>query len=51
MPVWHRPVLRATIYALNCFDDSPLFVATWYPHATALVATAGYFAGNRCLRW
>jgi hypothetical protein len=43
--------IAATLYASNCFDDSPLFVATWYPLATALVATVGYFAGNRYLRW
>ncbi len=43
--------IAATLYALNCFDDSPLFVATWYPLATAVVATVGYFAGNRYLRW
>jgi len=43
--------IAATLYASNCFDDSPLFVATWYPLAAALVATVGYFAGNRYLRW
>jgi hypothetical protein len=43
--------IAATLYASNCFDDSPLFVATWYPLATLIVVTIGYFAGNRFLRW
>jgi hypothetical protein len=43
--------IAATLYASNCFDDSPLFVATWYPIATAVVAAAGYFAGKHFLRW
>jgi hypothetical protein len=29
--------LAATLYASHCTDDSPLFVATWYTIATALV--------------
>jgi hypothetical protein len=41
----------ATIYATNCNDDSPLFVATWYPLATAVVAGLGTLAGRRWLRW
>ena len=43
--------IAATLYATNCFDDSPLFVATWYPLATVIVVTIGYFAGKRFLRW
>jgi len=43
--------VAATIYATNCTDDSPLFVATWYPLATGIVALAGFFAGRRWLRW
>jgi hypothetical protein len=39
--------IAATLYATNCFDDSPLFVATWYPLATLIVVTIGYFAGKR----
>lgn len=27
----------ATFYAANCTDDSPLFVATWYPLATPII--------------
>lgn len=43
--------IAATFYAANCTDDSPLFVATWYTVATLAVVLAGYFAGNRFLRW
>jgi hypothetical protein len=43
--------IAAAFYAMNCFDDSPLFVVTWYPLAILGVVSAGYFAGLRCLRW
>jgi hypothetical protein len=43
--------LAATLYASHCTDDSPLFVATWYPLATALVAAIGALAGPRVLRF
>ncbi|KAA1177201.1 DUF1109 family protein [Rhizobium tropici] len=43
--------IAATLYASNCFDDSPLFVATWYPLATLIVVTIGYFGGRRFLCW
>lgn len=43
--------LAAVFYAMNCFDDSPLFVITWYPLAMLTVVSAGYFAGVRYLRW
>ena len=39
---------NATLYASHCTDDSPLFVATWYTIATALVAAVGALAGSRC---
>jgi hypothetical protein len=41
----------ATIYATNCTDDSPLFVASWYPLATLAVVAAGALAGRRWLQW
>lgn len=41
----------ATLYAFHCFDDSPLFVATWYSLAGALVTAVGAFLGHRLLRW
>jgi hypothetical protein len=43
--------IAATFYASNCTDDSPLFVATWYPIATAMVVVGGYLIGTRALRW
>jgi hypothetical protein len=43
--------VAATIYASNCPDDSPLFVASWYPLATLIVMAAGALAGWRWLRW
>jgi hypothetical protein len=43
--------LAATLYALHCFDDSPLFVALWYVPAVAAVALAGGIVGRRVLRW
>lgn len=43
--------IAATIYATNCTDDSPLFVASWYPLATLIVVVAGALAGTRLLRW
>jgi hypothetical protein len=43
--------LAATLYASHCTDDSPLFVATWYTLAAALVAAIGALAGSRVLRF
>ena len=43
--------IAATFYATNCFDDSPLFVITWYPLATGILVLSGYVAGLRYLRW
>jgi hypothetical protein len=43
--------LAATLYASHCTDDSPLFVATWYTIATALVTAVGALAGSRVLRY
>ena len=41
--------LAATLYAAHCTDDSPLFVATWYTLASALVAAVGAVAGRKLL--
>lgn len=41
----------ATLYAFHCFDDSPLFVATWYTLATLAMVAVGALAGRRLLRW
>jgi hypothetical protein len=43
--------IAATLYASNCPDDSPLFVATWYPLAALIAVAVGAFAGDRLLRW
>jgi hypothetical protein len=43
--------LAATLYAAHCTDDSPLFVATWYPIAIALVAGSGALVGSKVLRF
>jgi hypothetical protein len=43
--------LAATLYAAHCNDDSPLFVATWYTLATALVTAIGALAGSKLLRF
>jgi len=41
----------ATLYAFHCFDDSPLFVVTWYSLSAAIVVAIGWAAGRRLLRW
>jgi hypothetical protein len=43
--------LAATLYASHCTDDSPLFVATWYTLATALVTAVGALVGSKVLRY
>jgi hypothetical protein len=43
--------IAATIYAIHCVDDSPLFVATWYALAIAGLALVGAIAGQRFVRW
>jgi hypothetical protein len=43
--------LAATLYASHCTDDSPLFVATWYTLATALVTALGALVGAKVLRY
>jgi hypothetical protein len=43
--------LAATLYASHCTDDSPLFVATWYLIATAMVTAAGSLLGAKVLRF
>lgn len=43
--------IAATFYASNCNDDSPLFVATWYPLAILAVSAAGYLVGRSALKW
>jgi hypothetical protein len=43
--------LAATFYAAHCTDDSPLFVATWYTIAIAVLAGIGALGGRVFARW
>ncbi|QIB34816.1 NrsF family protein [Ancylobacter pratisalsi] len=43
--------IGAALYAWHCPDDSPLFLATWYMLAAAIVTLAGFLIGRRILRW
>ena len=43
--------VAALLYASHCPDDSPLFVATWYPLATLICMGVGALAGRRFLAW
>jgi hypothetical protein len=43
--------IAATLYAANCTDDSPLFVATWYPIAIGILALFGAVLGRWFARW
>jgi hypothetical protein len=43
--------IAAFLYASHCPDDSPLFVATWYPLATLICMGLGALAGRRFLAW
>ena len=43
--------LGASLYALHCPDDSPLFVMTWYGIAILLVTAIGALLGWKLLRW
>jgi hypothetical protein len=41
----------ATIYALHCPEDSPLYYVPWYALAILAVTAAGAVIGRRWLRW
>jgi hypothetical protein len=43
--------IGATLYALTCPDDSPLFVAVWYSIAVVIVSGVCFLIGRRWLRW
>lgn len=43
--------MGATLYSLNCTDDSMFFVLTWYTLAALIVATIGAIGGRLVLRW
>ena len=41
----------ALVYTSSCPDDSPFFVATWYPLATLICMGVGAVAGRLFLDW
>lgn len=43
--------LGASVYSLNCSEDSTLFVAVWYSAAAAIMTAAGALCGNVFARW
>jgi hypothetical protein len=43
--------VAALLYSSHCPDDSPLFVATWYPIGTLICMGVGALAGRRFLAW
>lgn len=43
--------IAASLYALHCPDDSPLFVAVWYGICLLLLTLVGALLGRRLLRW
>jgi hypothetical protein len=43
--------VAATLYAIHCPDDSPLFVAFWYAPVVGLITIASAAVGHRLLRW
>jgi len=43
--------LAATVYAVHCTDDSPLFVALWYSLGVLFVSAVGAWLATRVARW
>ena len=43
--------LGATVFAMHCTNDSPLFVAIWYVLAIGLMSLFGLVVGRHALRW
>ena len=43
--------IAATLYAAHCPDDSPFFVAVWYPLAIAMLGAAGALLGRLFARF
>lgn len=43
--------IGASLYAMHCPDDSPLFVAIWYTIGVVTVMLVGASAGRSVLRW
>jgi hypothetical protein len=43
--------LAILAYALNCTEDSPLFIGLWYSLGAIVAGCIGAWAGPRLLRW
>jgi hypothetical protein len=43
--------LAATVYAVHCTDDSPLFVGLWYSLGVLFVSAVGAWLATRLARW
>ena len=43
--------LGATVFAMHCTNDSPLFVVIWYALAIGLMSMFGLVVGKHALRW
>jgi hypothetical protein len=43
--------IGASLYALGCTNDSPLFVLTWYSLAASILMATGAGIGRIMLRW
>ncbi|MFO1117691.1 MAG: DUF1109 domain-containing protein [Beijerinckiaceae bacterium] len=43
--------IGASFYALNCTDDSPLFMLVWYGAAALIVVALGIFGARSFLKW
>lgn len=43
--------VSASIYAVHCADDSPMFWGVWYVFGIVLLTLAGTLAGRWILRW
>ena len=43
--------LAATVYAMHCTDDSPLFVGLWYSLGVLFVTAVGAWLATRLARW
>lgn len=43
--------IGATFYALNCMEDSPLFLLLWYSLAVAIVSVIAIAFSKKLLRW
>jgi|AraplaMF_Cvi_mMF_1032049.scaffolds.fasta_scaffold00044_84 hypothetical protein len=41
----------SVLFAIHCDNDSPFFLALWYPLTFAFTTAAGYVSGSRWLRW